>query len=305
MTSSSIEQYAAMTVPGAPSGILRSFSYSDDEWKLIFLYIFIIYWVLELANATSQFVLAYIVQSWYFTPMQDGVKHDIPNCTLITGYCVAWMYHMGSLAYGSFIIAVTRLVRLILSQIVKQAKGDGNAALACVAAALGCCVYCFQKCMEFINKNAYMDIAVNSNNFCTAAYNAFWFIVKSMPEIATLNGACWIFMVAGVGSITGASCYVCFMAVGYFDVYVDPTSAWYVSDKVTVTAFGGFIAFIVSYSFMTVFDMVADTILFCFVVEKNRRNPSHKNPISSDVQYAPDVLDRLAAGARSEHEESD
>lgn len=305
MTSSSIEQYAAMTAPGAPSGILRSFSYTDDEYKLILLYIFIIYWVLELANATSQFVLAYIVQSWYFTPYDGGSKHDVPSCTLITGYCVAWMYHMGSLAYGSFIIAVTRLVRLVLSQIVKQAKGDGNQALACVAAALGCCVYCFQKCMEFINKNAYMDIAVNSNNFCTAAYNAFWFIVKSMPEIATLNGACWIFMVAGVGGITGGCCYVTFMAVGYFDVYSNPTSAWYVSDKVMVTTFGGFVAFLVAYSFMTVFDMVADTILFCFVVEKNRRNPSHKNPISPDVQYAPEILDHLAGGVRAAHSEED
>jgi len=305
MSSASIEQYASMTAPGAPSGVLRSFTYSDEEYKLILLYIFIIYWVLELANATSQFVLAYIVQSWYFTPYEGGSKHDIPNCTLITGYLVAWMYHMGSLAYGSFIIAVTRLVRLVLSQIVKQAKGDGNQALACVAAALGCCVYCFQKCMEFINKNAYMDIAVNSNNFCTAAYNAFWFIVKSMPEIATLNGACWIFMIAGVGGITSLSCYITFMAVGFFDVYTNPTSEWYVSDKIMVTTFGGFIAFLVSYSFMTVFDMVADTILFCFVVEKNRRNPSHKNPISSDVQYAPEILDNLAAGTRSEEPDSE
>jgi len=304
MTSSSIEQYAAMTAPGAPSGILRSFSYTEDEYKLILVYIFIIYWVLELANATSQFVLAYIVQSWYFTPYYEGYKDDIPSCTLISGYLVAWMFHLGSLAYGSFIIAVTRLIRLVLSQIVKQAKGDGNAALVCVAAALGCCVYCFQKCMEFINKNAYMDIAVNSNNFCTAAYNAFWFIVGAMPEIATLNGACWIFMLAGVGGITGGSCYVCFVSVGYFDVYSNPTSAWYVSDKVMVTAFAGFVAFIVSYSFMTVFDMVADTILFCFVVEKNRRNPKHKNPISDDVQYAPDILNDLASEAKERHSES-
>jgi len=305
MTSSSIEQYAAMTAPGAPSGILRSFSYTEDEYKLILLYIFIIYWVLELANATSQFVLAYIVQAWYFTPYHEGHKDDIPSCTLVKGYLVAWMFHLGSLAYGSFIIAVTRLIRLVLSQIVKQAKGDGNAALACVAAALGCCVYCFQKCMEFINKNAYMDIAVNSNNFCTAAYNAFWFIVKSMPEIATLNGACWIFMLAGVGGITGCSCYVCFISVGYFDVYSNPTSEWYVSDKVMVTSFAGFVAFIVSYSFMTVFDMVADTILFCFVVEKNRRNPQHKNPINDDVQYAPNRLSELAGGAFEKHSESE
>merc|ERR1711865_271035 len=104
------------------------------------------------------------------------------------------------------------------------------------------------------------------NNFCTAAYNAFWFIVKSMPEIATLNGACWIFQIAGVGDITGGCCYVVFLSVGYFDFFTNPESTWYVQDRAMVTAFGGLVAFIISYSFMAVFDMVADTILFCFVV---------------------------------------
>jgi hypothetical protein len=300
MTTSSLEQYAAMTTQGAPSGILRSFTYTENEYKFIWIYLFIIIWLMQLASATSQFVLAFIVKSWYFAPYEGDDKPNIPSCSLVKGYVTAWMYHLGSLAYGSFIITVLFFTRVVLNQIAKQAKGDGNAVLACVASALSCCVYCFQKCMEFINKNAYMDIACNSNNFCTAAYNAFWFIVKSMPEIAALNGACCIFVVAGTLGISSGCAYLCFISVGYFDAYTDPTSEWYVSDKVMVTVFGFVVALIVSYSFMTVFDMVADTILFCFAVEKKRRKCGGNNPLDPSIQYAPQALDDLVRDTKAE-----
>merc|ERR1719453_1703731 len=100
-----LEQYAAL--PGTEiSGIFRSFTYTESEMYYILYYLFVILWVVYMATATSQFVLAYAVQLWYFTAYEDGEKHGVPACPLIQGYKTGILYHLGSFAFGSFIIAV-------------------------------------------------------------------------------------------------------------------------------------------------------------------------------------------------------
>merc|ERR1712048_1532100 len=98
-------------------------------------------------------------------------------------------------------MGTTRLLRLILTYLAKQASVDGNAAAKASAGCCMCIVQCLQGWLEFLNKNAYMDIAVNSSSFCAGARNASWVLVHNMPEIGALNGACWIIQLAGKGAI--------------------------------------------------------------------------------------------------------
>ena len=115
-------------------------------------------------------------------------------------------YHLGTAAFGSFIIALIQLVRIILAYIehlVKkyevriksknystelnlQKKGFGTAGkvalviLKAVLACLQCILACFERFMKFINVNAYIETAIYGYNFCRAAMKAFKLLVRNV-----------------------------------------------------------------------------------------------------------------------------
>ena len=96
-------------------------------------------------------------------------------------------YHLGTAAFGSLIIAVIRLLRLIvrlMKQIVERYEkkgGSATKAIAVVMKAVICCMQwclaCFQKFMEYINVNAYIETAIYGYSFCRAAIKAFQLLV--------------------------------------------------------------------------------------------------------------------------------
>ena len=75
-------------------------------------------------------------------------------------------YHLGSVAFGSFIIALIQFIRIIMKYLEKRSKKWGAAGKAMVPLlkCIQCCLWCFEKCMKFLNKNAYIEIG----EFCRA-----------------------------------------------------------------------------------------------------------------------------------------
>merc|ERR1719265_147896 len=112
---------------------------------------------------------------------------------------------------GSFIIALCRFAQLILGYLARQAHEQHNAVMEALAKCLACVIECFKRTMEFLNKNAYIDIAINSNNFCSAAWHAFTAVVTNGGKYAYLNGACEVIKYMGLFLITLSG-----IAVAYF-----------------------------------------------------------------------------------------
>lgn len=306
MSTMTIEEFAVLGAGGL-NGVLRSFSYQEDDYYYLAYYVFMIFWVLCLSTALSQFALAYAVQHWYFEPLKNsagendehGSKH-IDCCPIFAGYCVGLKKHLGSVAFGSFLIAVLMMVKLVLKFIAKQVSDDGNQAAKAAASCMICCVHCFQKCLEFLNKNAYMDIAVNSSSFCFGAKNALKIILNNLPEIAILNGSCFVFEVAGVGAISGFCTLSAYIAIQNVDFWSNPENEKHISDPLIILIVVGIIGALIGYAFMSVFDMCADTILYCFVIEQKRRDAGFYD--GSDEIFTPDSLVELVNYGKAKHQ---
>jgi len=253
------------------AGVHRSFSFTEEQLYMMLAYLFGSFWILEFFTALGQFVVSYSVCLYYFCPKDpsDGSK-EAPWFPLWKGYVVGTTFHLGSLAFGAAIIAVVRIIRAVLMYVAKQAEADGNAALACLAKCLVCCVTCFKKCLEFLNKNAYMDIAMRSSWFCFAAKKALSTILSEAPLMAILNGACWVFQLVGFGVITGVGGWGTYQMLENNDAFNDPTSSYYIDNNMAVTLAAGAVSAGIAIPFMIVFDQAADTLLYCFVVDKHR-----------------------------------
>ena len=50
-----------------------------------------------------------------------------------------------------------------------------------------CCLWCLEKFMKFINRNAYILTAVNGSNFCKSAKEAFHLILRNCVRVVVLD----------------------------------------------------------------------------------------------------------------------
>lgn len=190
-----------------------------------------------------------------------------------------------------------------LSALAKAGEAEGNPILAILAKCCFCCVTCYERFLEFLNKNAYMDIAINSTSFCTAAKNALQVMASEIAAVSFLNGACWILTCSGHLMITSIGTFWVWLMIRCLWWFNNVDSSWYVADPIRVCLLAACVCFVIAVGFMLVFDMVADTILYCFATEERRKQ---RGLMRKDVQYAPKSLNRLidkhSSGGYDEHE---
>lgn len=96
-------------------------------------------------------------------------------------------YHLGTLAFGSLIIAICRIIRVMLEYIDRKLKKYDNE----VTKAILCCCKCFFWCLEsflkFINRNAYIMCAIHGKNFCGSAKDAFSLLMRNVVRVFVLD----------------------------------------------------------------------------------------------------------------------
>jgi len=268
------------------SGLSRSFSWTEEQMYMMAYWIFGIFWIMELFTALGQFVISYSVTLWYFTPKDGAGYKTAPKAAMLRGFMVGTFFHLGTLAFGAFLIAVCRMINLVMGFLAKQAKAQGNKVMEIVAKGMMCLITCFQKFLEFVNKNAYMDVAIRSTSFISAARHAFEMITSNMATIALLNGACFIFQLAGAVLISVGGAFLTYLMVTSMNEFTLNDSPYYVVDPVFVAAVAFLICLVVAISFMIIFDQTADTLLYCFIYDKEQG--AHPG-----VEFAPTGLQRL------------
>lgn len=235
--------------------------YSTEQYVYIGFSFFMIFWIIELCAAFSQFSMAYSVILWYFAPYDNGKKRAVPFCSFLQGFLDAARYHLGTLACGSFFVAVFGAVQAVLAFIERQASAQGNAVGRIVAAVCGCCVSCFKCILELVNKNAYIDVAINSSTYCEAVKNVVKMLVSYGGSVAVLTGTMWIMKFAAVGAIAGSTGWIMFM-------YLSGSSQ---HDAMSLAIGAALVSALVALNIMNVLDMVAETILYCFASDEEEQ----------------------------------
>lgn len=226
---------------------------------------FMLLWNNAFNIACGQFIVAGAAAAWFFTPNSEKGKKGVVRQSLFW----AFRYHFGSLAFGSFIIAVVEFIRYTLLYLQKQAEAQKNRVMVCILRITRCCLWCLEKFIKFINKNAYIQIALTGANFCTAAKKAFFLI---------LNNALRFGAVALLGSVINLVGYFFIIAatvgIGYLQlINMHPTAA-----PIFPMVSYGICGYVVSHLCMNVFGLAVDTFQQCFLLceeEKDKIEGQH------------------------------
>eukprot|EP00899_Mesostigma_viride_P018836 jgi/Mesvir1/26954/Mv20673-RA.2 len=249
------------------------------RWMAVY-HLFGLLWTNQFIVGLTQTILAGAIAAFYWgrgDPGAVGVHGGLLRSCWRT-----LRYHMGSIALGSFIVAIIQFIRIIVEYIDKKSKAaqKENALLKYFMYCLRCCLWCLEQIVKFINRNTYIIIALKGSSYCKSANRAVQLIVGNVLRVATVNivGDILLFLgklcvAAGCGLIAFAMCNT--------DRYTDPTRDTYLSSPLFPVAFSVLAAFLIASIFFQVYEMAVDTILLCFCedCEQNNGNPLYAPPL--------------------------
>lgn len=96
-------------------------------------------------------------------------------------------YHIGTLAFGSLIITICRLIRVCLEYIDQKIKAYDNELTKAILCCCKCFFFCLEKFLKFINKNAYIMCSIHGKNFCASARDAFSLLMRNIVRVFVLD----------------------------------------------------------------------------------------------------------------------
>jgi len=149
----------------------------------------------------------------------------------------------------------------------KQAEQQKNFVMVKIAKAIQCCLECFERLIKFLNKNAYIQIAILGKNFCKSAWNAFCLILRNAARIGVLGLIGSIVKYIGLIFITGGT-----TVVGYFIVIAMYEEE--ISSPVIPILICFMIGYLVGNLFMNVFALGVDATLQCFIADEELNSGS-------------------------------
>jgi len=120
---------------------------------------------------------------YYFGPRDLG---QMPKHPTTASFGRASTLSLGSIAFGSLIVTLLELLRLILNIARNNANADGHPVEACLACCAACFIGCVEGLIEWFNRYAYIEIALYGKAYIPAAKDT-WRLFKDRGIDALVN----------------------------------------------------------------------------------------------------------------------
>ncbi|XP_008315866.1 choline transporter-like protein 2 isoform X2 [Cynoglossus semilaevis] len=239
-----------------------------------FYNVFLFFWCANFVTALGQVTLAGAFASYYWAFKKP---EDIPTYPIFASLGRALRYHTGSLAFGSLILSVVQVIRVILEYLDHKLKGAQNKFAKFLLSCMKCCFWCLEKCIRFLNRNAYIMIAVYGKNFCTSARDAFFLLMRNIVRVAVLDKVTDFLLFLGKLLIVGiVGIFSFFFFSGRIKAVEDaaPSLNYYWVPILTVVVG----SYLIAHGFFSVYAMCVDTLFLCFCEDLERNDGSSDRP---------------------------
>ena len=267
------------------------------NWMLWFN-LFGFFWAMNFVTAFGEIVLAGAFSKWYWT--YD--KKDVPCCVLGPSFFMALTYHLGTVAFGSLIIAIIRFLRAILEYVESKLKLYNNDLTKCLFCLCKCCLWCLEKFMRFINRNAYIMCAIKSTNFCVSAKDAFSLLMRNILRVVVLNSVVnFLLFIGKLVIVAGVGILSYFVFSGHIpELQDDIPTLNFLFTPIVVIVIG---TYFIASTFFSVYAMAVDTIFLCFLedLERNDGTPQRPYFMSSGLQNVVGKMQKFKMDQPDQH----
>ncbi|XP_073726872.1 choline transporter-like protein 2 isoform X2 [Misgurnus anguillicaudatus] len=239
-----------------------------------FYNLFLFFWCVNFVTALGQVTLAGAFASYYWAFKKPD---DVPAFPVFNSLGRALRYHTGSLAFGSLILAIVQIIRVILEYLDQKLKGAQNRFAKFLLSCLKCCFWCLEKFIKFLNRNAYIMVAIYGKNFCTSAKDAFFLLMRNIVRVAVLDKVTDFLLFLGkllIVGIVGICSFFFFTGKIKLVEEAAPSLNYYWVPILTVVIG----AYLIAHGFFSVYAMCVDTLFLCFCEDLERNDGSSDKP---------------------------
>uniref|UniRef100_A0A3P8TKV5 Choline transporter-like protein 2 n=1 Tax=Amphiprion percula TaxID=161767 RepID=A0A3P8TKV5_AMPPE len=239
-----------------------------------FYNVFLFFWCANFVTALGQVTLSGAFASYYWAFKKPD---DIPAYPIFSSLGRALRYHAGSLAFGSLILSLVQVIRVLLEYLDHKLKGAQNKFAKFLLSCMKCCFWCLEKCIKFLNRNAYIMIAIYGKNFCTSARDAFFLLMRNIVRVAVLDKVTDFLLFLGKLLIVGiVGIFSFFFFSGRIKAVEEaaPSLNYYWVPILTVVVG----SYLIAHGFFSVYAMCVDTLFLCFCEDLERNDGSSERP---------------------------
>ncbi|XP_017760049.1 PREDICTED: choline transporter-like protein 1 isoform X2 [Eufriesea mexicana] len=211
----------------------------------------------EFLLGCQHMVVACAVARWFFTRDKKRLSLAVTR-----GFGYLTRYHLGTIAFGALVIGIIRLIRAVISYVQNRLKNYNNDFVRMLLWCCHCCFWCFECALKYLTRNAYIETAIYGCNFCTGGRKAFQALSSNILRVVAINSVGDFVLFLGkvlVVTLTVVSgIYLIQKKEGLHYPWVP-------------IALAGLFAFLVAHCFISIYEMIIDTIFLCFCedCEKN------------------------------------
>eukprot|EP00762_Andalucia_godoyi_P006425 ANDGO_02906.mRNA.1 Choline transporter-like protein 2 len=244
-------------------------SFSASMRYVLIYHFFGLLWTLGFLLAIVFLVIAIAMATWYFI---EPPKQSLPSHPVLSAVGTTLRYHLGTLAFGSLIIAIVQFIRAMILYFHKQIeKFSENTPCQCCVKCLicycQCCLSYLQRFLEFISKNAYVQTAVNGYSFCKAAKRAWSLICDNLARIGTVNFVADFITFTGKLAIVIGNCCLALYLTKQDWAVTDGADELHSPVLIVVIVF--IITWFIAQLFMHVYESAIVALLVCFLVDES------------------------------------
>lgn len=276
------QNFNVSSYPNCPSASCIFIKYNDEglfQQNLFNLQIYnavAFLWIVNFVIALGQCTLAGAFASYYWAFHKPA---DIPMFPVCASFMRALRYHIGSLAFGALILTLVQIIRMILEYIDHKTRSGQNRCARFLLCCLKCCFWCLEKFIKFLNRNAYIMIAIYGKNFCVSAKNAFMLLMRNVVRVVVLDKVTDLLLFFGKLLVVGGVGVLSFF---FFSgriplpgsTFETETLNYYWMPIITVV-FG---SYLIAHGFFSVYNMCVDTLFLCFLEDLERNDGSVQKP---------------------------
>ncbi|XP_028328456.1 choline transporter-like protein 5-A isoform X1 [Gouania willdenowi] len=231
-------------------------------------------WSCSFSLALQDITLSGSFSSFYWTHKKPP---DVATYALLRSLHTALRFHCGSLAFGALIISVVQLLRILLEFMEQKLRGVNNGLSRFLLCCLRCCFVCLEKFIRYVNRNAFIMMAIYGKNFCTSARDAFYLLMRNVLRVAVVDRLtdALLFMAkvlisAGVGSL------IFFFFSNKLPVDQDQVPILHYPWLPLLMATSG--SFLVAHCFFSVYSTCVDTLFLCLCDDLEQNDGSSQKP---------------------------
>jgi len=253
-----------------PQAACVFYRYGSDTLHLVLQWynLFAALWTAAFISATGDIILAGAVSAWYWT----FNKAELPSNMLGSSVKRTFRYHLGTVAFGSLLLALVQLLRVVVEYLNDRINNlqAQNRILRSIVWFLRGCFFFLEKLIRYLNRNAYIMTGMVGSSFCQASQDAFTLITSNILRGFFVNQVADFVILLGKIFVVGVTTLFFSMTVSGQEEELHFSFI-----PILLVMVG---SYIVASSCLAVYSVAVDTLFLCFLKDVQINDGGWRKP---------------------------